>query len=87
MRGVEAVHHRHDEIEYRDVRLELRRQVDGGLAVGGLSDDLEALTLQEKPERLSHYAMIVSQENANPHTVLQPPSPRGPSGPVSPTSG
>src|SRR5207245_3307790 len=64
-RGVEPVQQRHADVQDRDVRPDGGHQQEGFLAVGRLTDHLEARFLQQGPDALADERMIVCEDYAH----------------------
>ena len=71
-RGLEAVHHRHPDVEEAHVGPDAARERHGFRAVGGLADDLDAgLRVEDHAEPRAHELLVVGDEHAHAH-VDQP---------------
>ena len=66
----QAVHTGHRQVEKNELRLRLARPLDRLLTVAGLADDVEAVLLEQRRERLASKGMIVDDEDPLGHTAL-----------------
>ena len=62
--AVEAVEPGHREVEQDEVGREPARRLDRLRAVGGLADDVEAVLLEQRGERLAGERVVVDDEDA-----------------------
>src|SRR5262249_24252976 len=72
--GVEPVQLGHRQVEHRHVRAQGLRALDGVVPVGGLADDLELLTLEQRTEPLTDELVIVDQQHTHRHRARLRPS-------------
>ena len=59
--GIEAVEHRHDEVEHDHVGFEALGELHGLPSIGGFTDDVETLALEQDPQALSKDLMVVGK--------------------------
>ncbi len=93
---LDAVEPGHMDVDQAHVRAEPMRQLDGGVAVGGLADDLDAgLRVKDHRQAGTHQVLVVGHQHAHRHrrtfvgssaSTVHPPSGAGPARSVPPSS-
>src|SRR6266550_3000262 len=71
-RGVDAIEHRHGDVQNGDVGGESLHRIDRGAPIGEVGDDLQAAALQQGFQRLPQHQMVISQDQTNRHS--RPPN-------------
>src|SRR3954454_11381763 len=93
---LDAVEPGHPDVDQTYVGTEPTRQLDSGVAVGGLTDDLDArLRVEDHGEAGTHQVLVVGHQHAHRHrrtsvgssaSTVHPPSGAGPARRVPPSS-
>src|SRR3990172_2745271 len=79
--GIDAVEHRHHDVEHRHVGSKLPDHLDRRPAVGRLGDHLETVLREQRFDTLTQHLMIIREDYPNGHRASwgYPPSPQTPS--------
>ena len=71
-RRLEAVEDRHADVEQAHVGPQLAGEGDGGAAVAGLADDIDAVRLEDEAEPGAHHLLVVGDDDAQGAAAVDP---------------